>query len=310
MPPATDTRLLSKVATLYYSQDLSQQEIATRLGLSRPKVSRLLQRARDLGIVQIIVHTRERDHSELEAALEGSFGLREAIVVGPPETEPPAVARHLGAVAAGYLARTLSDTDVVGLSWGRTVHALVSSVRPRTLPDARVVQLIGGIGAPEADAHASDVSRRLAQSLGCQLTLLPAPWLVSSPEVHAALLSDPYVNTAYGYFDQISLAFVGIGSIAGNPALDVEPGLVSELRAAGAVGDVAMRFFDLEGRPVHDPIAGRVLGVSSDELRAAGRVVGVGGGPGKRDAVLGALRSGMLDVLITDSATAASVAAA
>ena len=307
--PAADTRLLSKVAGLYYDEEMSQQEIADRLRLSRPKISRLLQQARALGVVQIIVHSAEREHAGLESSLERAFGLREAIVVSPPDDGPDATARHLGAVAAAYLQRALADGDVVGLSWGRTVHALVSSVQPRLAEGARVVQIIGGAGAPEDDAHAADVSRRLAQALGSQLTLLPAPWLVASAEARRALVSDPYVRAAFDQFGGLSLAFVGVGPLDANRGLDVEPGLADALREAGAVGDVAMCFFDRDGQPVEAPVEGRTLGISFDDLRGTGRVVGVAGGVDKHEAVRGALRTGVLDVLVTDAATAAAALA-
>ncbi|HEX9108540.1 MAG TPA: sugar-binding domain-containing protein, partial [Longimicrobiales bacterium] len=150
---APDLYLLSKVSSLYYQRAQTQQEIADRLHLSRPKVSRLLQEALDLGIVQITVTPPQGLHVELEARLEEWYRLTEAQVVHvEPEQPRELLVRHLGAAAAAYLARTVQPGETIGMAWGSTLAAMVQATSPMRVEGLRVVQVLGGIGPADADA--------------------------------------------------------------------------------------------------------------------------------------------------------------
>lgn len=298
-----ELRLLSKVGTLYYLRELTQQQIARRLHLSRPKVSRLLQRARDEGIVQISIISPDGAHVHLESEIERRYGLEEVVIVDADleEMSPEIRKHHLGAAAATYLQRTLSAGDVIGITWGTTLQAMVQSVQPATPDDIHVVQTLGGVGPPEAKIHAANLSRRLARLLGGTPTLLPAPAITSNVDSRAALLSDAHVRAAVSMFSRLTTAYVGIGALE-TGALEAED--VEELRRSGAIGDIALRFFDAEGNPVHTSLDERLIGITLEALKRVERLVGVAGGPVKAGAIRAALRGGYIDVLITDSETA------
>lgn len=319
MPPSkqgVDLRLMSKVSSLYYLQGLKQRQIAERLHLSRPKVSRLLQEARDRGIVQISVSPPTGSFVELEGDLETRFGLEEALI-----TAADAQAAHgntsflkqqIGAAAAQYLRRTTEDGDVLGITWGTTLQAMMEALQPISTQDVHVVQTLGGVGPPEAEAHAADLSRRLAQRLGGRLTALPTPGIVDSPEARKVLLDDRHAQAALDLFSEIDTAFVGIGALSTNPIFDDDASVArstyEDLKASQAVGDIALRFFDADGRPVHTALDDRLIGITLEQLDAVDRVVGIAGGPQKTDAILGALRGRLIDVLVTDQETAQALA--
>lgn len=305
-----ERRLQVKVCKLYYEENLTQDEIVEKLHLSRSKVSRLLQRARDEGIVQITVITPDGILSDLEAKLESRFRLQEAVVVEVRASDPAAVIRReLGSTAAAYLARTLRDNDLIGISWGSSLHHMVAALQPLESNGVQVVQIIGGLGQPEAEAHATDLCRRLARTLGARLALLPAPGIVDHLRTKEAFLSDTYVQRALALFPKLDVAFVGIGaptpdSVVMRDGAIITPSELEALLARGAAGDIALRFFDSYGQPVQTDVDPRVIGISLEQLAEIKRVVGVAGGPEKKDAILGALRGGLVDVLITDSITA------
>ena len=314
MPPRSDAdpRLLAKVGALYYLQNQTQQQIADRLRLSRPGVSRLLGEARQRGIVQISVVPQddgagEWEAADLQAELEAAYGLHEAVVTPPG---PGGLAGRLGAAAAAYLARTVVPGMTVGVTWGTSLREMVRALRPAPVARTAVVQMTGGVGPDGDGAHAADLSRRLAALLGADLHVVQAPGVVSSPAVRDALLADPYVRRAVDAAGSVDVAFVGVGALSTNPALDPGPegavpdGLRDRLGAAGAVGDVALRFLDADGQPVLSPLDDRLVGVDLPTLRALPHVVGVAGGPAKVVAVRAALRAGLLDVLVTDVRTA------
>ncbi|WP_448336157.1 sugar-binding transcriptional regulator [Bellilinea sp.] len=305
-----DLRLLAKISKMYYEENLTQDEIMERLQLSRSKVSRLLNRAHERGIVKITIVPPPGLFSELESELERQYHLKEAVVVEVEESASQAtVAREIGNAAAGYFLRTLQDNDVIGISWGTTLGEMVAALQPRSAPGAHIIQLIGGLGPPESEIHATDLCRRLAQLLRCKLTLLPAPGIVDRSEVKNMFLSDSHVNHAFSLFSSINVAYVGIGSPAPDSVIMRDGSILSweemnSLLKKGAVGDIALRFFDDMGHPIKNEIDERVIGISLEELRRIKRVVGVAGGPQKVNVIRGALRGGLINVLITDQMTA------
>lgn len=314
MRSAPDLHLLGKVSTLYYVHERTQQEIADRLHLSRPKVSRLLQEAQELGIVQITVSPPQGLHIDMESELENRFGLTEAQVINVERGQSTELlGRELGAAAAGHLSRTVQPGIAIGLTWGRTLSLMVQAMTPLATQDVRVVQTLGGIGPPEADAHAAALVRRLAQLLGASAVLLPTPAVVGTVAARNVLREDPHVQIALDQLDDLDLVYVGIGSLGSNPVLtdgrSLPAGTIAELESGGAIGDVALRFFDPDGRLVDTSLDERILGISPDQLCKAGRVVAVAGGPDKEEAIAAALNTGFIDVLITDQMTAEALTA-
>lgn len=305
-----ETRLLVKVSKLYYEEGLSQDDIVARLNLSRSKISRLLQQAREQGIVQISVVTPKHLFSDLETHLEHQFGLQEALVVeSQPEDSIESIRRTLGIAAAGYLERSLNGFHLLGVSWGETLNSMVAAIRPIGGFSGKVVQIIGGLGPPEAEVHATELCLRLARALNAQPILLPAPGIVTTPQARQVLLSEADVQQAVSLFGKLDLVFVGIGVPTPNSVLMRVGSLLSAqelelLRERGCVGDIALRFFDEHGKPVQSEIDQRVVGITLEQLKQAHRVVGVAGGLHKLAALRGALRGGLVNTLITDSLTA------
>lgn len=309
-----DYRLLSKVSKLYYEHELTQQGIADTLHLSRQKVSRLLAQAREEGIVQITVLPPIGVYAEIEERIEQQFGLAEAVVVEVPSDSAEAIRREVGVAAADHLSRAVMEGDRIGVSWGTTLKAMVDSLQPIQTSNVHVVQILGGIGPPEAKEHATELSRGLAHVLGARLTVLPAPGLVDNPAVREAITSDRYVRNALELFEALDTAYLGIGALETNAALKQDGSRISqeeydELVERGAVGDMAMRFFDADGLPIESSLNDRMIGITLEQMNRVDRVVGVAGGMRKHDVILGALRGGLVDVLITDQRTAEALVA-
>ncbi len=305
-----DLRLMSKVGKLYYEQGFTQDEIVNLLHLSRSKISRLLHQARENGIVKIAVFPPPGIYSDWEMQLENRFGLKEVIIVENDHLDSAEeVANVLGSAAAFYLKRIVLDGNVIGVAWGNTLSAMVAALLPHQLPQCKIVQIIGGLGKPESEQHATELCRQMARLLACDLILLPAPGIVNSHPSRDVLLSDIYVQRAFSLFSNIDVAFVGIGaptpdSVVIRGGSIIKPFELQDLLSRGVVGDIALRYFDCNGQPVNSEIDDRVIGIRFDQLGRVKRVVGVAGGKNKRTAILGALRGGLINVLITDHGTA------
>jgi DNA-binding transcriptional regulator LsrR (DeoR family) len=305
-----ELRLLARVARLYYGQGLRQSEITERLNVHQSTVSRLLKRAEKEGIVRISFSMPSGLYPELEEELQTAFGLREAIVVDAMEAEDQ-IARDLGAAAAFYLETTLKPTDVVGISsWSASLLAMVEAMHPNPrAAGARVVQILGGIGNPGAEVHATHLTRRLANLVSGTATLLPAPGAVGSADAKRVMLKDRYVQEATALFKSVTLALVGIGAIEPSKLLAssgnvFSPHELKSLSARGAVGDICLRFFDVAGVPVQTPLNDRVISIELAQLKQVRRVVGIAGGKRKTAAIRGALSGGWINMLITDRGTA------
>jgi len=313
MARSDELRLVAKVARLYYERGLKQAEIAMMLDISQPTCSRLLKRALAEKIVRISVKPPSGACLELEEALQSRYGLKEAIVVDAEENEEQ-ILRGLGMAAAYYLENTLKSEDVVGISsWSATLLSMVDAMSPPTAQSTpghvRVVQILGGVGSPAAEVHATHLTQRLARLMGAEAVFLPAPGVVGSKEARHVLLQDSFVINALAHFEHVSLALVGIGAIEPSRLLAssgnvFEASELAALRERGAVGDVCLRFFDASGAPVVTTLDGRVIGMELRQLRSVARSVGVAGGRRKFAAILGALLGRWVNVLITDRRTA------
>jgi len=305
-----EMRLMAKVARMYYGLGIRQQEITTRLNIHQSTISRLLKRAREANIVRISVSMPSGIFPELEEGLEEKYGLSEAIVVDCLPDEQQMV-KDLGNAAAFYLETTIKEGEVLGISsWSRNLLAMVDSLHPTQRGNGgKVIQILGGMGSPGAQGHATSLTQRLAYLLGAAAVLLPAPGVVGSPEAKKVLEKDEYVRQVLDLFPKIDTALVGIGSLQPSKLLASSGNRFSQneirqLHAIGAVGDICLRFFDAEGHLVSTPLHNRVIGIELQALKSAKRVVGVAGGPRKEDAIRAALRGKWINVLITDKKTA------
>jgi DNA-binding transcriptional regulator LsrR (DeoR family) len=309
-----DFRLLAKISKLYYEDHLTQDEIVARLKLSRSTVSRLLAQARQEGIVRIVVVPPTGTYTVLEAAIETKYAVDEVVVTEVAEPESPQViARGLGAAAANYLYRVLDERDVVGVSWGYTLRGMVAALEPKEYPEVRIIQMTGGIGRPESESYATELCYKMARTLSCKLALLPAPGVVQNAQTRAVYLMDEHVRTAIHLLPEITLAFVGIGSLNSYSISVRDESILTradldEVMSRGSVGDIALRFIDAEGCLVETDLNERIIGIDLAGLRRIPRVVGVAGGTNKVEAIRAALRGKLIEVLITDQITAAALA--
>jgi DNA-binding transcriptional regulator LsrR (DeoR family) len=311
-------RLLGRIARLYYERDLTQLEISRRLRLSRQKVQRLLQQARERGVVRISIAPVVGTFADLEEGLESRFDLREAVVVETATSaDQESISREIGTAAADYLLRVLQPQERVVISWGGTVKAMVDALarasRTERAEGTMVIQGLGGLGDPGRESHASDLTRRMARSLGATPVLLPAPGVAGTRDARNAFCKDDQVSRALRAGQTATIAVMGIGVPRRDSVLLTEGSIVSwnelrQLQSSGAVGDINLRYFDARGRAVRSAIDDRVVGLSLAEIRQVPHVVGIAGGAAKFDAIRAALTGGLLHVLITDHTTARRLA--
>lgn len=311
-------RLIVKVAHLYFERGVRQPEIAARLHLSQPRVSRLLRQAEVLNIVRTTVVVPEGIHADLEEELEAAYGLVDAHVVEVAEDEDEeAFAAALGTAAAAYLQPSLFDLGVVGLmSWSRPIMAMVRQLRPTRRPAAtHVVELLGSLRHPGAQLDVSQSTRRMAELLGAEAVYLPTPGVAATPELRDAILGqDPFAQLALSMHERLDFAFVGVGTVGLSELLRrsgnlLTPAEATRMRERGAVGNIDLCWYDADGAILSSPLDGRVIGMSLDQLARVQRSVAVSGGRTKWGPIRGALMGRWFGALITDVGTAEALLA-
>ena len=307
-----ELRLITKVARLYYEDNMRQSDIAKQLGLSQTTISRLFNRAREEGIVRITVNAPQGIFVDLEKELMGRYGLRDAIVVDCQNSkDEDVIQRDIGAAASYYVETAINNGEIIGISsWSATLLALVNSMRSiRHKKDVHVVEILGSVGNPSAKIHAAHITGRFADLVHGQAIYLPAPGVAGTKATRDVLINDPYVRDAMAFFEQITMALVGIGSITPSPILKESGNIFSDeelnqLREKKAVGDLSLRFFDADGNPIESSLNDRVVSIELEQMKRTDRAIGMAGGSRKLAAIRGALRGGLINILITDNCTA------
>jgi deoxyribonucleoside regulator len=309
---APDTRLMVRVALMYYRLHMTQEQIGDQLGMSRFKVGRLLDRAVREAIVRIdVIHPAAR-LLELEDALIERFGLRAAVVADLPvmavdTTAADLIRESVAAAAAEFLA-DLRPSGSIGVSWGRTMLAVARQLASGWTSATEIVQLNGAISRSSRPTRANEIAERFGATAGAGIRLLAAPAIVGSRDLRAALEADPTVATTLAAARSASTAVFSLGALTRGSVL-VESGHLTDqdldaLDRAGAVGDVVGRFLLPDGRLASREIDERTIGLGLGEMVHKDAAIGIAAGPGRGEIALAALRAGCLNVIVADGGTA------
>jgi DNA-binding transcriptional regulator LsrR (DeoR family) len=302
--------IMYAAARLYYQDELSQQQIADRLRISRTTVSRLLQMARDNHIVRIQV-VEPSDVVTLSDELAQTLGLRRVVVVEASASRASSTgetAEHLIEPALRELAALrLTKGNIVGVSWGNAVQRIASAPAQIDLTGVELIPVIGGMDETDPRFQTNEIVRLLAEHTNANVNFLHLPARVS-PGLRRTLLQDGAIAARLAMWDRLDVALVGIGSIKPYE-IDAGPTLLRFAREhlPGAVGDIASRYFTLEGDPVVAPEEDSILGITRAQLTKTPSVIAVGAGQAKVEAIVGAARARMINILLTDSPTATAV---
>lgn len=304
-----ERNLLVKTAVLYYKYDMNQPEIAKKLGLSRQKVGRLLKQAKDEGIVRITIQSDISYSTECAAMLENLFSLKEAIVVDVPVYEDQVIKEEIGKAAAGLLSRILTDNDSISISWSSTVYQCARNLGRLPLKGLTFSQLNGSHEKVPYMYSGMNILNLLNHCVD-QSTSYPllAPMKVNSEGLLLSLLKDDTIQQAMQAAVKSRIAVFGIGSISQDSSLFhagyMDAKLVKSLHSCGAVADVCGHFINSDGYICNQESERRTLSISETDLKCKEYSIALAGNIHKAEAILGALRGGWCNVLVTDLKTA------
>ena len=304
--------LLAKVASMYYEREMTQNDIAAALDLSRVKIYRLLKEARETQVVRILIDWHIKRAPALETQLTDCFGLDEALVLQSGATDSALLLRQLAQLAARYLESALVDAASLSICFGSTTYEVINAIRPDFQADVKVMQATGSLSHALKEFDSSALTRQLAQKLGGEALYLSCPLLANDAEAASIIREQEVVARALEQVRCADIALVGIGDLDPQSSGFVRAGVASahelrSFRVEGAVGDMAWQIFHRAGQLFPCALNQRIIGVTLDELRAVPRTIAVAAGVNKAEAIVGALRSGAISVLCTDELTAEEV---
>lgn len=310
---AYDFKLMVKVATLYYKDGLTQDDISKKIKISKYQVNRILKRSMENGIVQISINDSLTNITEFEDKLEKELNLKRAIVVDNLGLSDKELKAKMGQAASSYLLEIIKNNDIIGVAWGTTVNEVIIHLPNKINKNVDVVQVTGGVHQLSVNLNCQDIARRLASIFGAEPHLIYAPAIVESPDLRDLLLNEPSIKETFSFFDKINIALVGIGAIFPKvTSTFIETGSFSsddfeKLNANHAVGDVFSHFFDINGKISDPEIDKRMITISTEDLLKIPYSIGIAGGEAKAESILGALRGKYINILVTDIKAAAKI---
>lgn len=297
--------LMTEAAILYYEKNCTQQEIAKVMGLSRQTVSKLLNDAVRERIVEIRINHPEKRCSDLEDRLCSTFGLRRAVVSSVSGTDDTLRTLMTVKEAADYLLPILRESGQnIAISWGRTIQQFISELPTVETTENTVFPLFGATDCEQSYFSSNELARSLADKLGADVKYAWFPYQPENPQDCELFRRTSYYKNLKRRWEDIDTAIVGIGDNTALQLLENSLGQNAQKRTS-VVGDIATHFFTEAGSLIG--MDSNTLCASAENLRAAKQTIAIACGDAKLKAITGALRTGIIDVLITDEYTAQNI---
>ena len=304
-------RLLSKIARLYYLENMNQDRIAERFNINRVRVSRYLKKARERDLVQITVKSPPESFPAIERAIEKTYNLRECIIV-PSHENPQDTLKDMAASLSSLFERILRDGDYLGVNYGITLKGISSYLSTLKKQQINVVPIVGGIGRTETGIHTNYIAKQFADALGGISYVINAPAILDSREAKEMLMRDSNTKEIFELFRHLScviFSFSDLGPESNYARIGfLSAAEIGHLRDMGSVGDVNLDFIDAEGKHIPNGVFDRVIALPIAGIRKVKNVIGIAFGKRKIEITRAVLKGGIVKVLVIDKTVADGVA--
>ena len=302
-------QLLASVSSLYYNHGMTQSQIAARFYTSRSKISRLLQEARDLGVVKISIYEPWNRDTDLEERVKERFSLKDARILSfSEEASNEEILKKLGEAAAYYLDGVVDARTILGISWGYTVYQTVSAINSQKNIPFNVVPIMGAATTKNPEKDSMDLAKQLAMAYGAKCHYIYAPLFVGNETVKKELVSDRQIKASLSLAERANVILTSVGSIqyrSWKHFITMED--MAVLQRAGAIGHIGGHFYDIYGNEVITPLTRCLIAVSMAGLQKCRNLICVAGLLEKAEAILGALNGRLVNTLIIDRETAVRI---
>ena len=306
MMDSKDKNLLVEIAVMYYLEGKTQTEIAKDLFMSRPKVSRLLKRARDMNIVDIKINYESDNFNRIKTQIQHRFGVENVIIVKTLSKEKETI-KEIGRAAASELKYHLHDDITIGMSWGRTVSSMVSAFKKKPLKNVKIVELFGAVEYSEDSQELLSIGYEFSKKINGLYFPLPAPVFIKDEATRDILLQNPIIDKTLKMIGECDLILTSIGvvnSITPQRIWDahVEEDIRKILIEKGAEGFMCAHFYDQDGNFIDHEINDKVIGIRTEDIKK-NKIMLLAGGMTKCKALYGVLKGGYINTLVSDDLT-------
>ena len=301
-----ERQLLIEISVMYYLEGKTQNQIAKELYLSRPKISRLLKRARELKIVDININYNCDATENLKSEIKRKFNIENIIIVKTLSNYQDTL-KEIGKAGAKLLIEEIKAGMTIGISWGQSVRSTVSQLEYKKIKDVKIVELFGAISYDMDDADMLSIGRTISSKIGGKLYPLPAPIYIGDKATRDTLINNPIIKNALSMIEKCDLILSGLGSIDGNIPqtlwdVYVENDTKEKIKANGGVGFLCAHFFDEKGDFLDMDINRNIIGIKTESIKK-NKIILVAGGRKKAKAILAVLRGGYINTLVSDDKT-------
>lgn len=299
------------VARMYYEMNLTQKEIAEKLRYSRPTVSRIIDAAFKAGIVDVKINYPLDSVIELEDEIKRKYNLENVFVIPVYIHNSHLIQNDVGKAAANYLYEICDNKSILGVSWGTTLNGVVPYLKPKVLPNMKIVQLNGGAAKSTFSTGSVALLEKFSKTFSSDQYLLPVPSIVDSSLIADAIMTDSSIEYALDLGRRSNIAVYGIGNVSHNSVLYkggyFKEGAYDELIAKKAVGDICSRYFSVDGQIVDEELNRRTIGLKLEELRKKDFSIAIASGIEKAESVKGALKGGYANTIFIDEELAKKI---
>lgn len=302
--------LALQVCHLYYENKVSQVEIAERLSISRPTVSRLIQFAHDQGLVKVTIINPTDKIEVLETQLEQKFKLKKAIVVYSPTDDANNLYTKLGRATANYLDDIVKDGDKIGVSWGKTIEAVADELHETKKKNLSVVQLKGSLSFNDFNTFSNEITQKFGDAFHTQSISIPLPVIFDNAITKEIVLQDRFLKNILTQAQETNIALYTVGTTRDDALLfnlDYFSPQEIKLIQEKAVGDILSRFINQDGQVAIPEINNRTNGLEIERLKEKAYSILVAGGLRKFEAIQAALKGEYANIFVTDNQTAANL---
>ena len=299
-------QLAVRIAHCYYNLGMTQQQIATELGIGRARVIKLLNEARKRGLVSVQINSPLLENVELAEEMIQRWSLLSAEVCLSHASDELQLASQIGAAAGDAILPLLHDDMTIGLGWGITLKEIVAQLKPFPLKNVSVVSLLGSLTRRSTVAR-FEASTTLAAKLDAECLYLPAPIICDSEQTRELLMTQPMFQEIHQRALSADIAVVSVGGLDSSTIREVKLVGDKEYRSVlkqGAIGNFLGYFIDSEAEMVDHPVNSRVIGISGKVFKGIPRRVMVSAGQSKVKALKAVLEKGLITDIVTDVATA------
>lgn len=299
------------VARMYYEMNLTQKEIAEKLRYSRPTVSRIVDAAFKAGIVDVKINYPLDSVIELEDEIKRKYNLENVFVIPVYIHNSHLIQNDVGKAAANYLYEICDNKSILGVSWGTTLNGVVPYLKPKVLPNMKIVQLNGGAAKSTFSTGSVALLEKFSKTFSSDQYLLPVPSIVDSSLIADAIMTDSSIEYALDLGRRSNIAVYGIGNVSHNSVLYkggyFKEGAYDDLIAKKAVGDICSRYFSVDGQIVDEELNRRTIGLKLEELRKKDFSIAIASGIEKAESVKGALKGGYANTIFIDEELAKKI---